>query len=132
VILGLVAVISPFRVAETLLRRDALAMAASTIVAAAVLANGVVSRLDGAILLALLVGYLGALAVSIRGDTAGNGDEARPEVTGGATVLLTAGTNARSDSASRPGRVLAGLLLVIVGGRVLVGSAVGLARRRYL
>jgi len=127
VILGLVAVISPFRVAETLLRRDALAMAASTIVAAAVLANGVVSRLDGAILLALLVGYLGALAVSIRGDTAGNGDEARPEVTGGATGYPDGRDEREVRFGLEAGRVLAGLLLVIVGGRVLVDSAVGLA-----
>uniref|UniRef100_UPI003F4A3062 sodium:calcium antiporter n=1 Tax=Natrinema sp. CGMCC1.2065 TaxID=3445767 RepID=UPI003F4A3062 len=71
VILGLVAVIAPFRVSEPLLRRDVLAMAASTAIAVAVLANGLVSRLEGAVLLALLAGYLAALVIAVK-----NGDEA--------------------------------------------------------
>lgn len=125
VILGLVAVISPFRVVETLLRRDVLAMAASTIVAAAVLADSVVSRLDGAILLALLIGYLGALGVSIRRDRAG--DEGRPEVTDGVTLSPDRRDGREVRFGLEAGRVLAGLLLVIAGGRVLVDSAVGLA-----
>ncbi|OAQ54350.1 hypothetical protein HTG_02060 [Natrinema mahii] len=129
VILGLVAVIAPFRVSEPLLRRDVLAMAASTVVAVAVLANALVSRLEGAVLLALLACYLGALVIAVRsgneageptGDSSDGTDDAASSVTGdgdGRAVRL--GLEA--------GRTVAGLAIVIVGGRVLVDAAVGLA-----
>ncbi|QCW02451.1 calcium/sodium antiporter [Natrinema pallidum] len=125
VILGLVAVITPFRVMESLLRRDAIAMAGSTIVAAAVLADGVVSRLEGAILLVLLTCYLGVLWVAIRAATDGDGGRAKP-IDGGTTALVE---RDRHDVrvGIEGGRILVGLVLVIVGGRVLVDSAVGLA-----
>ncbi|MFA9504754.1 calcium/sodium antiporter [Natrinema sp. H-ect1] len=120
VILGLVAVIAPFRVSEPLLRRDVLAMAASTAIAVAVLANGLVSRLEGAVLLALLAGYLAALVIAVK-----NGDEAAEP---------TGDSSGATDGAGRDvwlglevGRTVAGLAIVIVGGRVLVDAAVGLA-----
>ncbi|AGB31282.1 CaCA family Na+/Ca+ antiporter [Natrinema pellirubrum DSM 15624] len=129
VILGLVAVIAPFRVSEPLLRRDVLAMAASTVVAVAVLANTLVSRLEGAVLLALLAGYLAALVIAIK-----NGDEAA-EPTGDSSEATDGGTApAAADGTGRDvrlgleaGRTVAGLAIVIVGGRVLVDAAVGLA-----
>ncbi|OLZ40493.1 conjugal transfer protein TraR [Natrinema saccharevitans] len=129
VILGFVAVIAPFRVAEPLLRRDVLAMAASTAVAVAVLANALVSRLEGAVLLALLACYLGALVIAVRG-----GDEAG-EPTGdsnGGTDDAAASVTVDGDGREvrlglEAGRTAAGLAIVIVGGRVLVDAAVGLA-----
>jgi cation:H+ antiporter len=125
VILGLVAVIAPFRVMETLLRRDALAMAASTVVAAVVLADGVVSRLDGAILLVLLGCYLGALWIAVRRENDGDGGSSGP--TEGAAVASGPRDRSEVRFGLEGGRVLVGLVLVIVGGRVLVDSAVGLA-----
>ncbi|ELZ21289.1 calcium/sodium antiporter [Natrinema limicola] len=129
VILGLVGVLSPFRVAETLVRRDALAMAAATAVAAVVLLNGAVSRLEGIILLALLGGYLGALGVAIR--TANRADDGHPDAADdGATVPpLDADEETPREirSGLEGGRVLVGLLFVIGGGRVLIDAAVGLA-----
>ncbi|WP_226479693.1 calcium/sodium antiporter [Natrinema amylolyticum] len=128
VILGLVAVIAPFRVAEPLLRRDVLAMAASTVVAAVVLADVGISRLEGGVLLALLACYLGALWLAIRNAS---------DAAGTAADSLEASDDATSPRASEDGRsvrlglealrVVAGLALVIVGGRVLVDAAVGLA-----
>ena len=128
VILGLVAVLSPFRVTETLIRRDALAMAGATAVAAAVLLDGAVSRLEGGILLALLGGYLGALGVAIRAGTRADGSRLEP-TDGGTTPPLAPdeGDPREIRPALEAGRVLAGLLLVIGGGRVLVDAAVGLA-----
>jgi cation:H+ antiporter len=111
VVLGLVAVIAPFRVADPLLRRDVLAMAASTVVAAAVLANAVASRLEGIVLLALLACYLGALVVAVRSGNEAADTHDDPDVRLGLEA----------------GRAAAGLALVIVGGRVLVDAAVGLA-----
>ncbi len=125
VILGLVAVITPFRVTEPLLHRDVLAMAGSTIVAAAVLADGSVSRLEGAILLVVLTCYLGVLWFAIRAATDGDGGRSKP-IDGGTTALAE---RDRHDVriGIEGGRILVGLVLVIVGGRVLVDSAVGLA-----
>ncbi len=133
VTLGIVAVLSPFRVSETLVRRDAVAMAASTVVAIVVLANGVVSRLEGMVLIALLIGYLGVLGVAIR-----NADPAQSFASDGIGAEPSApapiGTEQPDEldrGELRPvleaGRVLAGLALVIAGGRVLIDGAVGLA-----
>ncbi|ELZ03777.1 calcium/sodium antiporter [Natrialba aegyptia] len=69
VILGIVAILAPFRVTETMIRRDALALAAATVIAAGVLTNRVVSRPEGALLLVLLIAYLGAIGVEIRRTT---------------------------------------------------------------
>ncbi|ELY66974.1 calcium/sodium antiporter [Natrinema versiforme] len=125
VILGLVVVIAPFRVTEPLLRRDVLAMAASTVVAAAVLANFLVSRLEGAVLLALLGCYLAALVVAIRsGDEAGDSIEATDD---GASPVTADGDGREVRFGLEAGRTAAGLAIVIVGGRLLVDAAVGLA-----
>lgn len=56
---GAVAALQPFRVTTKLVRRDAVAMAAATVVGIAVLANLAVSRIEGALLLALFAAYLG-------------------------------------------------------------------------
>jgi len=129
VILGLVGILSPFRVTETLVRRDALAMAAATAVAALVLLNGAVSRLEGAILLALLGGYLGVLGVVIR--TASRADGSRLDAADDGTTIPPLAPDEGAPREIRPGleagRVLAGLLLVIGGGRVLIDAAIGLA-----
>ncbi|MBZ6493397.1 calcium/sodium antiporter [Natrinema longum] len=125
VILGLVAVIAPFRVTETLLRRDALAMAAATVVAAAVLVDGVASRLDGAVLLVVLSCYLGVLWIAIRRENDGAGG--RSGSADGSMAVPDARDRTEVRFGLEGGRVLAGLVLVIVGGRVLVESAVGLA-----
>ncbi|WP_090614761.1 calcium/sodium antiporter [Natrinema salaciae] len=130
IILGAVATLSPFRITGQLLRRDVLTMAASTVVAAAVLANAVVSRLDGAILLVLLGCYLGALGLAIRtgDDAAANGASASLEAVDRSS--LPVGSTA-VGGATRLGldivSVVAGLALVIVGGRLLVDGAVGVA-----
>ncbi|WP_049928519.1 calcium/sodium antiporter [Halopiger goleimassiliensis] len=120
VILGLVAVITPFRVAESLVRRDAVAMAAATAVAGLVLFDGLLMRAEGVALVVLLGCYLGALWLAIRRDgestdapTAEPGTETGPpnDVQYGLEI----------------GRVVAGLVLVVGGGRVLVDAAVTLA-----
>ncbi|QLG48290.1 calcium/sodium antiporter [Natrinema halophilum] len=129
--LGLVATFSPFRVSETLVRRDALAMAFSTGIATVVLANGIVSRLDGGILLVILGCYLGALGVAIR--NADGADDAGTQSPEAATTVATASVPSDGDDGRNAKfgpetvRVLVGLVLVIGGGRVLVDAAVGLA-----
>jgi cation:H+ antiporter len=117
VILGCIAILAPFRVTETMVRRDAVAMAGATAVAVVVLANLTLSRLEGLVLLALLAGYLGALGLAAR---KGKGDAADD-----------APTNANSDVASNRNvellRLLGGLALIVGSGRVLVESATTIA-----
>lgn len=141
-ILGIVAVLVPFRVTETLIRRDAVAMAVATAIAAGVLANRILSRLEGVILLALLAGYLGAIGLEIR-RTSGSGGEAAPD--GAEPIDASEASPAPEGTADAPdetanaddersprigyesGRLLVGLLLVAVSGRVLVDAATTIA-----
>lgn len=143
VILGLIAVLSPFRVAETLVRRDALAMGASTVLAIVALADGVLTGPEGAILVASLAGYFGALWLAIRRtddradrETAGvvddpdraNHGRRRGDESGDAAGGPTSGEAAGDRRVGRDvARVLGGLVLVVGGGRLLVDGAVGLA-----
>ncbi|WP_254530504.1 calcium/sodium antiporter [Natrinema gelatinilyticum] len=129
VTLGVVAILSPFRVSQTVIRRDALAMAASTAVAAGVLANGTASRLEGAILVALLIGYFGVLGVAIRASNdTGSQDLANTEVD---RLPRVGPPDEHTGDELRLGlemiRVLVGLVLLVVGGRVVIDSAVRVA-----
>ncbi|QFU81174.1 calcium/sodium antiporter [Natronorubrum aibiense] len=121
-ILGLVAVLAPFRVTETLLRRDAVAMGGATVIAALTLANRVVSRLEGAVLVSLLVGYIAALGIAARRspatDSSSDGTIPEPD---------TVAVDTHVDFRREIGRLLVGLVLVVVGGRVLVDSATAIA-----
>ncbi|WP_339103105.1 calcium/sodium antiporter [Haloterrigena salinisoli] len=122
VILGIVAVIAPFRVTNALLRRDALAMIGTTLVGAVVLSDRHASRLEGAVLLALLGCYLGAIGLAIR--RADGSDIA----TDGLVAVPSGGADGATVSVGREGvRLLAGLALVVAGGRALVGSATAIA-----
>ncbi|WP_254523806.1 calcium/sodium antiporter [Natrinema caseinilyticum] len=129
VTLGVVAILSPFRVSQTLIRRDAFAMAVSTVVAAGVLANGTASRLEGAILVALLVGYFGVLGAAIRASS----DTETPPLASAEVDRPPRGgpPDEHAGAELRPGRetvrVLVGLALLVVGGRVVIDSAVGVA-----
>ncbi|WP_440764273.1 calcium/sodium antiporter [Natronorubrum sp. DTA7] len=155
VILGLVAVLAPFRVTTTLLRRDALVMAGTTVVAAFILADQSVSRLEGTLLLVLLLGYLGALWMAIR-RSSGTDSSGEPDSSDGGAAIekieeietiespeieaiggtadengLVTDETATADDPVRLGResvrLLVGLALVIAGGRVLVTSATTIA-----
>ncbi len=148
VILGLVAILAPFRVTTTLLRRDALVMAGATVIAALVLADQSVSRLEGTLLLVLLLGYLGALGMAIRRSSASDSSTEAGDSDGGTAIeeveeidspeieaiggtgdengAVTDETATAEDSVrlGREGlRLLLGLALVVLGGRVLVASA---------
>lgn len=126
VVLGIVALLAPVRVTETMLRRDALAMAAATAIATAVLANRAVSRPEGLVLLVLLVGYFLGLGISARRER--NGPN-RPSREGASTdgdpreAIDPSSVEPSIRFGLESGRLLAGLALVIVGGRLLVDSA---------
>ncbi|MDG5821515.1 calcium/sodium antiporter [Natronococcus sp. A-GB7] len=119
VVLGVIALLAPFRATETMLRRDAVAMAVATAVATGVLANRIVSRPEGLVLVSLLAGYLVALGVVARRE-ADDTDRMSPE-SGEETGFETSAPTIRLGPEA--GRLLVGLALVIVGGRLLVDSA---------
>ncbi|MFC4245539.1 calcium/sodium antiporter [Natribaculum luteum] len=121
-VLGGAAVIAPFRVRNVLVRRDAVAMGATTALALAVLADLSIGRLEGALLVGLLVAYLGALFVAARASTAD-----RTAAPAGWDPADDDASAARSRSWVDVGLVLVGLVLVALGGRVLVDAATRLA-----
>lgn len=177
-VLGLVAVIRPFRIELTLLRRDVVAMAAATAIGIAVLGNRFVSRPEGVILVALLAIYVGWLWVAATRSegTAGSPSADRPssdshqtadghqstpdsptsradserstprdhqstsnsdQSTSGTDQSATESNQSTSETDQSPietarsprrrgfdaGRLLAGLLFVVAGGRLLVDGA---------
>ncbi|RKD95153.1 calcium/sodium antiporter [Halopiger aswanensis] len=131
IILGIVAVLAPFRVTDALLRRDAVAMGAATGIGIGALVDLRVTTLEGAVLVALLVAYLLALWASARGGTetpsaSGDGSE---RTDGDERGVLESSTTAadRLDRLRNAARLLVGLGIVALGGRLLVSSATALA-----
>lgn len=117
-ILGLVALISPLAVHSRVVRREMPILGAATLLSALLMWGGVVGRLEGALLLALLALFIG---VSIF--------RARRE---GADAL---GTDTEESLAVHPMSLRAGLawtavglVLLVVSSRILVWGAVAIAQ----
>ena len=118
-ILGVVAIVRVIPIAESLVRRDGVALLASVVAIGVALADLVVTRVEGAVLLALFVAYTGTLLWT------GRGAEATDEDPGAATTDAT-------ERVSFPGRdavlLVLGLAVVLVSGDRLVLAASALAR----
>ncbi|MFU8868443.1 calcium/sodium antiporter [Natronococcus sp.] len=119
VVLGAIALLAPFRATETMLRRDAVAMALATAIATGVLANRLVSRPEGLVLVALLTGYLAWLGATARREADGTDRPSTEPSTESTLEANEPSVRLRSET----GRLLVGLALVVVGGRLLVGAA---------
>lgn len=115
-ILGLSALLAPLVVARQLIRLDVPLMLAASLLVMALALDGHVGRLEGGVLVALAVGYTAFLVRLSRRESAATLAEA--EVPG---------------QGQRPvwwrdlGLVLGGLVLLVLGARVLVTAAVDLA-----
>ncbi len=119
VILGVVALLRPIGVSLAVLRRDAPVVVAVSLLLAGALLLPVLGRLVGGGLLLALVGY-----------TAWNVILARREATAAPAAAFEAGVPRRSGRFWRDlSLVVAGLLMLVLGGRFLVEGAVGLARQ---
>jgi cation:H+ antiporter len=109
VVLGLVAAVRVVPVSRGLLRRDAVALLATTALLVVVVRDGAVSRVEGAVLLAGFVVYL-------------------------LVLLRLAPDRVVADGSSRDARprdallLVAGVALVLGGGQLLIDGAVGIAR----
>ncbi|GAB3029915.1 calcium/sodium antiporter [Natronobiforma cellulositropha] len=124
VVLGGIALVAPIRVDEPLVRRDAVAMGVATALALVVLANLWVSRLEGALLSAVLLVYLTGLALDAR-------RSASDRTEGSASTAADALVGPTRPQADRVRELLAlavGLGLVVGGGHLLVATASDLAR----
>jgi cation:H+ antiporter len=109
VVLGVTAVFGTVEASRAVLRRDAVALVGTSVLAFAVLRDGQLTRPEAGLLFALLAGYLLVLA---RADDE-QGDVPQMEVTRPARTAVELGV---------------GLGLVVASGHLLVDSAVTLAR----
>ncbi|WP_411964890.1 calcium/sodium antiporter [Haloferax sp. YSMS24] len=118
-VLGVVSLVRPVAIDASLLRRDGVALLASTFLAGAVVADLVVTRLEGALLAGLFVAYTAFLLRTDRQTT----DEDEP-VPASDTGVVTERTPFRwRDVVS----LLVGLGVVLVSGDFLVQAASALA-----
>ena len=119
-ILAVTAIVQPLGVNRRMVVREIPAMLAITLLAYPLIADHAVSRLDGAVLLGLLVLYLGALLRSARRET--------PE------ILKEFEAYSEDDARAQPTSVTKNVLLVllgsgllVLGGRLIVVSAIDIA-----
>jgi cation:H+ antiporter len=115
-ILGLAAVIQTLEVHANIIRIDTPLMIAACVLLLAMLADGQISRLEGALLLAGLIGYIGVTLWQSRRETA----EIQAEFAAGSP----------RDHGSMLHHLLLvglGLAALVGGGKALVGAAVTLA-----
>ncbi|MCV3975646.1 calcium/sodium antiporter [Pseudomonas aeruginosa] len=122
-ILGLTALIAPLIVSRQLIRLDVPIMIGASLVTYALAWDGTLSRLDGAVLFALIVGYTVFLIQSSR--------RANAEVTANDEFAKEFAADAHPKPYSsylNAGLVIFGLVLLVVGSNFLVEGAVSLAR----
>ncbi|MFC6862781.1 calcium/sodium antiporter [Halomicroarcula sp. GCM10025817] len=120
-ILGVVSLVRVLPIAAGLVRRDGLALLASTFLGGVVLLDGTVTRLEGATLVAAFVAYTGYLL-----RTAQSTDEG---ATSTPDAAVTRAVTERVSFRGRDGLLLVGgLALVLVSGDFMVLAASALAR----
>lgn len=116
-ILGIAALLSPFPVPSRTLARDGGLMLAAALLLAALSFGGVLGRYDGAFLVLCLAGYLLLVWRQERRHPASSESEAATERSASGWVPV----------AKEIGYVIAGLLALVFGGRILVTGAIDLA-----
>ncbi|GAA0577011.1 calcium/sodium antiporter [Halomonas salifodinae] len=112
-ILGLSALVVPLVVARQLIRLDIPVMIGLSLLVWLLAANGQLGRLEGLLLVAGLVGYLGVLLRQARREAVPESDASRA---------------ASGHWAWQVALVVGGLALLVLGSRWLVGGAVSLAQ----
>lgn len=122
-ILGITALVAPLIVSRQLIRLDVPLMIGASLVTYALAWDGSLSRLDGALLFAGVVGYTLFLVISSRKESAANA--ANDEFTREFGLDEPAKPHASLINA---GLVVAGLVLLVTGSNFLVEGAVTLAR----
>jgi cation:H+ antiporter len=124
-ILGISSLVRPARVAGALRQRELPVLVLSALLVPATLWNGVVSRVEACVLLALAAGYTGWMVRLARSGAAVREAETV------AHAIEAATDRADAPKAKKPlvlvGLAVAGLALLVAGGHLLVGGATSLA-----
>ena len=116
-ILGLAAVAAPLLVAARVLQREVPTMIGVSLLLWLLSADGALSRLDGLVLIGLLVVFL-AVTVVLERRSAGEG----------AAGLVAPGAQGRGGVLTNLGLLVGGLILLVAGAQWLVDGAVTFAR----
>ncbi len=119
-ILGVCALIRPLSVKPTALRRDAVTGVAATVLFLLLVGGSALGRSDGAVFLIAFVSYLGWAYWSERSHPGASATVHEAE----AKELTAVPRSVMWTAAS----IVAGLLLLIVGSRVLIAGAIGIAQ----
>jgi cation:H+ antiporter len=121
-VLGVVSLLRVVPIERSLVHRDGVALVVSTLLGAYAVSDGLVTRLDGAVLVGLFVVYTAFL---LRGGTdASQSADPTADPPGVATAVTE-----RVEFRGRDAVLLvAGLAVVLVSGDLMVGAASGLAR----
>lgn len=120
-ILGLTAAIAPIAVADQIVRQEVPIMIAVSVLLTALAYDGVLARLEGALLLALLLAYLWLLIRQAR-----RVSKARRAPADAAPTQAASGWDGHWGV--QAGLVVGGLALLVFGADFLVGAAVTIAR----
>lgn len=123
-ILGLAALLSPARVDGALRTRELPMLLLSTALVPLTLIDGVVSRLEGWLLVALAVGYSALMVRSARRSAL---REARREAQVTASAADAAGAPRPAGSLRSTLTALVGLCVLLLGGHLFVDAAVSVA-----
>jgi len=122
-ILGMTSLVAPLIVSRQLIRLDVPIMIGASLVTYALAWDGALSRLDGALLFALVIGYTLFLIISSR--------RANAAATADDEFTKEFGLDAQPKpyaSLINAGLVIVGLVLLVAGSNFLVEGAVSLAR----
>ena len=144
-VLGVVSLLRVVPIERSLVHRDGIALVASTLLGAAVLLDGTVTRPEGLVLVGLFVGYTAYLlrtgaapsgpdpeSEPDRAHATGDDPSPAPDRTAGVVDPPAGVSTSLTDGVASPGRDLAlavvGLAVVLAAGDLLVGAATTLAR----
>jgi cation:H+ antiporter len=120
-ILGISALITPLVVHSQIIRQEVPIMIGASVILAVMIIDGVLGRLEAALLLVLLIGYLVFLVRQSRAESAQVQEEY-----GAAASRRDGGWD--SHWAAQVLLIVGGLGLLVIGSNWLVGAAVGFAR----
>jgi cation:H+ antiporter len=129
-ILGVVSLLRVVPIERSLVHRDGVALLVSTVAGAYVVLDATVTRLEGVVLVGLFVAYTLFLPRTGTEDdgsatTVGDGSPAGPDAPPGVSTAATERVQFRGRDAVL---LVAGLIVVLVSGDLMVGAASGLAR----
>lgn len=125
-ILGVASLVRPARVDASLRRRELPVLLTTTAAVPILLVDGLVSRMEGAVLVVIAVGYTMWMVRAAR--TAARVAVARVDVEVASEAADAAGAPKPAGTLKPIATVIVGLLVLLVGGNVFVDGAVAVAR----